>query len=383
MHPHPPHCRLGVAVVVFATRWRAKLRQLIKLTRRSDVPMLKKAAKFMHVAAAGTCTLLFAVDCGGNGPAVIATPAAGALAIVPSGEASRTANDSYLDMKGIEDSETHLTYVAQNDEPYVSAYPQDNKQNKNPVCLVSLKGSIQESGVGVDFSNNLWVLGVGRGAQEYAPNCGRLVTYISDPDGPPNSVAFDKHGGVYLGHLGGYLGKVTIGYYPAGSRKPTKLLLEPRATYGGGIALDGKDNLYLAWSTAGSSSSAPIFNVSEFRPNGSRRILLHSLPYVYSPFFDHAENLVLLKAGNPTDLLVFSRPYGKMSPVTMGLHDADVGECQFNHLVSRLFCISNGTAVSVDVYSYDSSPPKAQYLYSWSADLGSAIGVAVSPRAPN
>jgi hypothetical protein len=265
-------------------------------------------------------------------------------------------------------------YVGQFSGTPVQEYHLDNKRNKAELC--SLSGT-SINGIAVDPIGNLWVPnGTGGGAgytQEYAPNCGKALLDIADPNGQPADVGFDRQRHIYILNIFGVAGAPgSVDVYDS-SGKLLRTLSYSTFNELIGIATDSHNNIFV--SNRDSQGDADIV---EF-PHGKMPGTLLSgivLGLPGAPQFDRSNNLIITDWNNYTQN-VYAPPYNG-SPAVTPMQGLSLW-CPLDRKETHLYCADLGG--SVDVYAY----PSGTYQYSFTNGLspsGFATGAATDPAAP-
>jgi hypothetical protein len=264
-------------------------------------------------------------------------------------------------------------YIGQFSGNPVQEYHLDNKKNKPALC--SLSGT-SINGIAVDQAGNLWVPnGTGGGAgytQEYAPNCGKTLLNIADPNGQPADVGFDRQHHVYVLNIFGAAG--APGSVDVYDTTGTLLRNLSYSTFNEliGIATDSHDNIFVSNRDAQGNA-----DVVEF-PHGKMPGTLLSgivLGLPGAPQLDRSDNLIITDWNNYT-LNVYAPPYTG-SPTVTPMQGLSLW-CPLNRAQTHLFCADLGG--SVDVYAY----PSGKFAYSFTNGIspsGFATGAATDPAA--
>jgi sugar lactone lactonase YvrE len=265
------------------------------------------------------------------------------------------------------------TYTTSNSTP-VSVFATGNTKNKPPFCKITKVGEAINA-LGVDSSGNLWVPeGTGTGGVadvvEFKPNCGAVVTTLSDSNGQPAGIAFASNGTAYVNNiLGASSSAGNVAIYPKGATKPSKFLTNKAVFLAAGVGIDSKNNIYLSYYDSSDSPGMLVFAGGKMPGKTLKNFALGN-PGV--PAFDKKDNMIVTDDSDHT-LNVYAPPYtGK--PKTYQLKGSSP-QCSLNAAQSNLAC-GDKTNGSVDVYAY----PTGKYQYSFNKGLSSAvIGVVQSP----
>jgi hypothetical protein len=271
------------------------------------------------------------------------------------------------------DAEMGHLYVGQFSGSPVQEYRLNNKHNKPALC--SLTGT-SINGIAVDRAGNLWVPnGTGGGAgytQEYAPDCGKALLNIADPNGQPADVGFDRQHHIYILNIfgaNGNPGSVDV-YDKTGSLIRTLSYSTFNELIG--IATDSHDNVFVS-----NRDSQGVADVVEF-PRGKMPGTLLSgivLGLPGAPQFDRSNNLIITDWNTYTQN-VYAPPYNG-SPAVTPMQGLSLW-CPLDRKETQLYCADLGG--SVDVYAY----PSGAYEYSFTNGLlpsGFATGAATDPTA--
>ncbi|HEY1682865.1 MAG TPA: hypothetical protein VGF98_14560 [Candidatus Tumulicola sp.] len=274
----------------------------------------------------------------------------------------------------VPDAAKGYLYVGQFSGSPIQEYHLNNKRNKAALC--SLTGT-SINGIAVDRAGNLWVPnGTGGGAgytQEYAPNCGKALLNIADPNGQPADVGFDRQHHIYILNIFGVAG--APGSVDVYDNTGTLLRTLTYSTFNEliGIAADSHDNIFVS-----NRDPQGTADVVEF-PHGKMPGTLLSgivLGLPGAPQFDRSNNLIITDWNNYTQN-VYAPPYNG-SPTVTPMQGLSLW-CPLNRKETLLFCADLGG--SVDVYAY----PSGTYEYSFTNGLspsGFATGAATDPAAP-
>jgi len=272
------------------------------------------------------------------------------------------------------DSAKAYLFVSQFAGNPVQEYHLNNRKNGPAVC--SLSGT-SINGIAVDPAGNLWVpngTGGGQGyTQEYAPNCGAPLLKVTDPNGQPADVGFDRQHHVYILNIfdaNGVAGSINV-YDRTGSlvRSLTNSTFNELI----GIATDSHNNVFVSNRDAQGNATVVEFARGKMPGKLLGGIVL-GLPG--APTLDRSDNLIITDWNNYT-LNVYAPPYTGAPTVTpmAGLSLW----CPLDRQETHLFCADLGG--TVDVYAY----PSGTYAYSFNNGLspsGFATGSATDRAAP-
>lgn len=266
-------------------------------------------------------------------------------------------------------AKAHLA-VAEFGSSAVFWFKENDVKNKPPTTC---EPALSTNGIRIDRKGNLWVPnGQADTTTEYAPNCGAAKLTISDPDGEPADVGFDRHGAVYILNLNNKSGAPVVHVYDS-SGNSLRTLSDPSFAVLFGVNSDNKGNVFVS-----NLTSSNVGIVVEF-PHGKmpgRQLSGVSLRLPGVPVFDAANNMVIADWGNHT-IDVFSPPYTG-APTTSRLMGSAIW-CPLDGKEQHIYCGDAGQG-SIDVYAY----PGGTYLYSFQASLSpSALVTGVAPDPPS
>jgi hypothetical protein len=247
---------------------------------------------------------------------------------------------------------------------------------KPPFCqLANLLGV---NAIETDASGNLWVPQVAGGTTsetiEYAPDCGKAGTTLSDPYGQPGDIAFAANGTRYVSDILGN-GSVAgdIGVIPKGKTAPTSKLVNANVFFSLGVALDSKGNLYESFIDAAGTGGGVIEFVGG---KGAGKVLGGiKITEPGTLIIDKHDNLITTDQ-NANTLDTYAPPYTK-APATFPLKGQSI-QCALNAAGTNVACADRGNN-TVDVYKY----PTGMYTLSFNAKLSptaTTIGIAQDPR---
>ncbi|HEY3676341.1 MAG TPA: hypothetical protein VGK84_10165 [Candidatus Tumulicola sp.] len=274
----------------------------------------------------------------------------------------------------VPDAAKGYLYIGQFSGNPVQEYHLNNKRNKPAVCSL---GGTSINGIATDRAGNLWVpngTGGGQGyTQEYAPNCGKALLNIADPNGQPADVGFDRQHHIYILNIFGAAGAAGQVDVYDGTGKLLRTLTYSTFNELIGIATDSHDNIFV--SNRDASGDADVVEFPHGKMPGSMLggVVL-GLPG--APQFDRSDNLIITDWNNYT-LNVYAPPYNG-TPVVTPMQGLSLW-CPLNRQETHLFCADLGG--SVDVYVY----PSGTYAYSFTNGIspsGFATGAATDPAAP-
>jgi sugar lactone lactonase YvrE len=276
-----------------------------------------------------------------------------------------------------------MTYVAGIGATTVYGFKRDNRSNEPAVCTLGPFTSVN-GGIGVDSGGNLWVPDQGANPKtvtEYGPNCGPAKTVLTiQGDTLPNNVAFDTAGHVY----------VTDGVANSGGpgnvlqftgKKLTSVLTDADIATPQGLAVDGKNNVWVSYRDPGSSGTY----VAEF-PGGTMPAKLFkniSLGFPGSLQFDRKQNLLAVN-DNFSALDVYAAPYTQKKPtrriVLQNGQVTDPSMCALGPGQQRVYCTFAFFGV-VNVFTY----PGGTFLFTYGSGLASLdpYGIANGPATRN
>jgi hypothetical protein len=242
-----------------------------------------------------------------------------------------------------------------------------NKQH--PIATIT-QGIAGPAGMAVDDAGNLFVANTtGNSVTEYARNgTSPEATYSQGVLGPVD-VAVDAAGTVFVANF--YSFAASVVEFPSGSQKPSLTIADPCSCYPVGLALDAKDNLYVAYDDYYEQTL-----VYEYAPGSTKGASL-GLQFDQTRWeaaglaFDKSANLLVANATLP-GLQIY--PAGKLSPSkTFGKR----GSPRFTALdaTQNTVFVSDTAANAVEEYAY----PSGRMTNVITNGLKSVYGVAVSP----
>jgi hypothetical protein len=258
-----------------------------------------------------------------------------------------------------------------------NAYAAGNKKNKKPFCQISPLTGV--NAIETDASGNLWVPQVTESyvneVVEYAPDCGKPGTVLSDPDGQPVDIAFAASGITYVSNILGpsssTVGSISI--YPKGATTPSGELTNSSVFYSLGVAVDSKGNVYQSFL---GNSSGTAGGVLEFKGGkGAGKVLKGiKIDEPGTVFIDANDNLIVPDQGAPS-LNTYKPPYSKLAS-SIPLQNQSI-QCAVDKAEDNVACADRANE-GVDVYAY----PAGTYQYSFTNGLSSSlatIGIAQDP----
>jgi hypothetical protein len=237
----------------------------------------------------------------------------------------------------------------------IEVYSGGNKKNKPPFCEISAAQGGSE--LGADSSGNLWVpeLNGASGPSdllEFAPNCGKLKSTLSDP-GEAVSIAFATNGTVYVGN--GRSGNVAV--YAKRATAPSRYLTNSQFTYVDGAGVNSKGDVFVTYRNETSDTGMLEF-VQGKMPGEPVRF---GLADPGSPEFDRNGNMIITDDWDDS-LNVYAPPYGE-NPQVYSLKGSSQ-QCSLNKTQTAIAC-NDRTNRTIDVYRY----PTINYEYSFSNGL--------------
>ena len=244
--------------------------------------------------------------------------------------------------------------------------------NRNPIATIT-EGIAGPAGLAVDGEGDLFVANTtANSVTEYAPNgTTPEATYSQSVLGPVD-VAVDNAGTVYVANF--YSFAASVVEFSGGSQTPSVTIRNPCSCYPTGLALDAKDDLYVAYDDYYEQTL-----VYEYSPGSitgaSRNLQFGQTRWEAAGLaFDKSANLLVADVTLP-GVQIF--PAGKQNPSQiLGKH----GSPRFVALDStekNLF-VTDTAANAVDEYAY----PSGRKTSVITNGLKSVYGVAVSPAAP-
>jgi hypothetical protein len=292
----------------------------------------------------------------------------GALSVLPAGFSPAQARPDWMRPPPKNAQNAGLA-VAEFGGSSVLWFKQNDRKNQPPkVC----EPASSTNGIRIDRYGNLWVPdGKTDTTTEYTPNCGAAELTITDTDGEPADVGFDRKNRVYILNLTGLYQTPTVDVYTAkGAARGS--LTDPSFDELFGVNSDNHGNVFVSNLTSSNHG-----NVVEFKggkmPGTQLSGISLALPGV--PAFDSADNLIISDWGRAT-IDVFAPPYSS-APKTAPLMGSSIW-CALDHQQQQLYCGDAGHG-SIDVYAY----PSLKYRYSFTNGLSaSALVTGVAPDPP-
>jgi DNA-binding beta-propeller fold protein YncE len=268
-------------------------------------------------------------------------------------------------------------YVSQFSRTQINDYPSRDKQNRPPLCQISVPTAV--NGIDIDPSGNLWapVGGEFTGTVEiFAPNCGAELSSFAVTNGQPAGVAFDSAKNAYVLNIMDENANGNIDVYAPGTTQPEKTLLDTQSFRFFDEAIDSHDNVFVGWADAYNKGHLDEFAGANNPPM--------ALPFQYGfpggVVFDPKGNLLVVD-DDALRVNVLAPPYTGQPFTSFQIQGTSV-PCRFGQKGRLLYC-SNYAAASVDVYGYDAAAPgSTKYLYSFDNGMthgASNAGLAIAP----
>jgi hypothetical protein len=246
---------------------------------------------------------------------------------------------------------------------------------KPPFCQI--ENLLGVNAIETDASGNLWVPQVAGGTTNevisYAPNCGKVGTTLSDPNGQPGDIAFATNGTRYVSDILGN-GSVAgdIGVYLKGKTAPSSKLVNKNVFFSLGVALDSKGNVYESFIDSAGTGGGVIEFVAG---KGAGKVLAGiKIAEPGTLIIDKHDNL-LTTDQNANTLDTYAPPYTK-APATFALKGQSI-QCALNAAGTNIACADRANN-TVDLYKY----PTGTYSLSFNAKLSptaTTIGIAQDP----
>jgi hypothetical protein len=265
---------------------------------------------------------------------------------------------------------SELLYVSDPVSNDVAVY-QTNGSKQTPIATIT-QGMAGPAGLTTDGQGDLFVANTaGNSVTEYAPGgTSPKATYSQGILGPVD-VAVDGTGTLYVANFYSFVASVVE--FPTGSQKPSITISNPCSCYPIGLALDAKDDLYVAYDDYYEQTL-----VYEYAPGSTKGTSL-SLQFAQLRWeapglaFDKNANLLVANATLP-GVQIF--PAGKLSASkTFGKR----GSPRYVALDStqKSVFVTDTTANAVEEYAY----PSGRMTNVITNNLKSVYGVAVGPPA--
>jgi DNA-binding beta-propeller fold protein YncE len=261
----------------------------------------------------------------------------------------------------------HLIYVSDFLNNAVEIYPAKGS-NPSPIGQIT-DGISGPEGCFVDTKGDLFVSNASNATVTMYPRGSTSFTLLYTGFAYPTNVAVGANGMLYVADLVGQ----KVVEFPKGKTRSKRTI---SVTYPQGVALDSKNNLYVAYNT-GAHGGGPG-NVNEYA-SGSTNGQSLGLPIVWSAgdAIDRSGDIVVADQGSGSgNAAVYVFPPGSMTPshtINQGLEDPFriALDKKFKHLY-----VADPEVNALLVYDY----PSGKQVGTITNGLKSVYGVALSPE---
>lgn len=270
-----------------------------------------------------------------------------------------------------------LAYVADPSKNEIAVYTQKGS-NQNPIGYIT-NGADEPVGLFVDADKNLYASDWGTDTVTvYAPGSDSPSETLTAPSGAinPGFLVVGRDGTVYVGFEAyqGSNGGVVVAYAKGRTAPSRNILTFTGETFPEGLALDSRNNLYVAVAFSDSSGYNGFSGkVLEVKAGGSHGkdlgIRINALPGGMT--IDMKNDLVLAVQAQPGSVNIY--PPGKKNPSGVISVNLPAGVA-LNHKNTKLFVNSDSTS-STFVFAY----PTGKQVDQFAPLSGYVTGVATSP----